>query len=284
MTLSIASALSEGATALRTGGISDARREAGSLLTCAIKRDRSYIVTHRDDLLTDDQVEIFRAFVARRRIGEPLQYITGHQEFFKLDFEVTRDVLIPRPETELVVAVALDLWRDSAEAFIADVGTGSGCIAISLLHELPHARALATDISPAALQVARKNAGRYGVFERLTLVQSDCFSEVDNQHRFSLIVSNPPYIADHEIETLQLEVREHEPQAALRGGADGLDVIRRLLSQAPRFLRVGGNLVFEIGFGQKERVQELIDPNVLDLVEIRKDYQGIPRVVVLERN
>lgn len=268
---------------MRTGGIADAQREAGSLLTLAIDRDRSYIITHTDDLLTGIQVAIFRALIARRGVGEPLQYITGHQEFFKLDFEITRDVLIPRPETELLVEIALELWRDSPEGFIADVGTGSGCIAISLLRELSRARALATDISPAALQVARKNSERHGVVERLTLVRSDCFSDVEGQHRFSLIVSNPPYIADHEIETLQREVREHEPQAALRGGADGLDVIRILLSEAPRFLRAGGNLVFEIGFGQREGVQELIDPNVWELVEIRQDHQGIPRVVVLER-
>jgi release factor glutamine methyltransferase len=167
---------------------------------------------------------------------------------------------------------------------MADIGTGSGCIAISLLHELSTARVLATDISSAALQVASKNARRHEVRDRLTLVQSDCFSKVDIRHKFSLIVSNPPYIADEEFETLQREVREHEPQAALRGGADGLDVIRRLLSEAPRFLTPGGNVVFEIGFGQRDGVQKLIDSRVWELVEIRNDYQGIPRVIVLKRN
>jgi release factor glutamine methyltransferase len=283
MSLSIASAISEGATALCTGEVTDARREAGSLLTHTIGRDRSYIITHSDDPLTNEQVETFRKLVARRAGGEPLQYITGHQEFFKLEFEVTREVLIPRPETELIVEVALEILKDIPEPFIADIGTGSGCIAISLLHELPRARALATDISPAALEVAKRNAQRHGVLDRMMLVQSDCFSNLDAQQTFSLVLSNPPYISDRDIETLQREVRKHEPQAALKGGEDGLTVIRRLLLEAPQFLRTGGTLVFEIGFGQSEAVKQLIEPNAWNLIEIRQDLQGIPRAVVLER-
>lgn len=264
-------------------GIANARREAGSLLTYAIDRDRGYLITHTDDLLTHERVEAFRSFIARRAAGEPLQYITGHQEFYKLDFEVTPDVLIPRPETELVIEIATELLRDAPEAFLADIGTGSGCIAISLLHNFPGVQALATDVSPAALLLAKKNAERHGVLERLTLVPSDCFSHVDAQLTFSLILSNPPYVADQEIETLQTEVREHEPRTALSGGSDGLDVIRRLLCEAPRFLRAGGHFVFEIGFGQSEAVRKLSDPNVWNVVEIRQDLQAIPRVVVLER-
>jgi release factor glutamine methyltransferase len=283
MSLSTASAISEGATALRTAGITDARREAGSLLTHTIGCNRSYIITHRDDQLTNEQVETFRKFVARRAGGEPLQYITGHQEFFNLDFEVTRDVLIPRPETELIVEIALAILKDIPEPFLADIGTGSGCIAISLLHELPRARALATDISPAALEVAKRNAQLYGLHDRLMLVHSDCFSDLDAQQTFSLIVSNPPYIAERDLETLQREVRKYEPPAALNGGGDGLSVIRRLLLEAPRFLRSGGTLVFEIGFGQSGAVKELIEPTAWNLIKICRDLQAIPRAVVLER-
>jgi release factor glutamine methyltransferase len=283
MSLSIARAISEGATALGTAGVADARREAGSLLAHTIGRDRSYIITHKDDPLTNEQVEAYFVFVARRAGGEPLQYITGHQEFFKLDFEIMPDVLIPRPETELLVEIALAILKDIPEPLIADIGTGSGCIAISLLHELTRARALATDISPAALEVARRNAQRHGVLDRMMLVQSDCFSNLDAQQTFSLILSNPPYIADRDLETLQREVRKHEPQAALKGGEDGLSVIRRLLLEASRFLRSGGTLVFEIGFGQSEAVKQLIEPHAWNLIEIRQDLQGIPRAVILER-
>lgn len=283
MSLAIANAISEGATVLRTVGVTDARREAGSLLTYTIRRDYSYIITHSHDLLTNEQVDAFRNVVARRAAGEPFQYIIGHQEFFKLDFEVTRDVLIPRPETELIVEIALAILKDIPEPFIADIGTGSGCIAISLLHELARARAVATDVSAAALEVAKRNAQRHGVVDRMILVQSDCFSNLDGQERFSLIVSNPPYIADRDIETLQREVRKHEPQAALKGGEDGLSVIRILLFEAPRFLRAGGTLVFEIGFGQSEAVKQLIEHHVWSLIEIRQDLQGIPRAVVLGR-
>ncbi len=283
MSLSIARAISEGATALGTAGVADARREADSLLAHTIGRDRSYIITHKDDPLTNEQVEAYFVFVARRAGGEPLQYITGHQEFFKLDFEIMPDVLIPRPETELLVEIALAILKDIPEPLIADIGTGSGCIAISLLHELTRARALATDISPAALEVARRNAQRHGVLDRMMLVQSDCFSNLDAQQTFSLILSNPPYIADRDLETLQREVRKHEPQAALKGGEDGLSVIRRLLLEASRFLRSGGTLVFEIGFGQSEAVKQLIEPHAWNLIEIRQDLQGIPRAVILER-
>src|SRR5438132_630431 len=170
MSLSIAEAISEGAAKLTEAGVSDARREAATLLAHAIDRDRTYVITHNDELLTEQRIESFRAFIIRRAAREPLQYITGHQEFFRLDFEVTPDVLIPRPETELIVEVALELLKDVSAPTIADIGTGSGCIAISLLHELSDSRALATDISAAALQVAQRNAERHGVTDRLTLI------------------------------------------------------------------------------------------------------------------
>ena len=154
MSVSIRSALAESAETLAANAVAEPRLEASSLLAHTTSRDRAFLITHGDEVLTPEQLENFRSLVARRAAGEPLQYITGHQEFFKLDFEVNPDVLIPRPETEIIVEAALELWRREDEAFIADIGTGSGCIAIALAKELPAAQFVATDISPSALIVA----------------------------------------------------------------------------------------------------------------------------------
>jgi release factor glutamine methyltransferase len=281
MTLSIGNAVKEGAQRLDEAAVVDPRREAGSLLAHLFDRDRSFVIAHPDDALNDDECEAFRSMIARRAAGEPLQYITGKQEFFKLEFEVTPAVLIPRPESELIIETALELLRDDPQPYIADIGTGSGCIAISILHELSAARAVATDVSPAALQVAQRNAERHGVADRLAVFESDCFSALDANGSYSLIASNPPYIPDVEMKNLQREVN-YEPRAALTGGPDGLAVIRRLLLEAPPFLRPGGYFVFEIGFGQSEAVAQLIDRRVWQLLEIRTDLQKIPRTFVLQ--
>ena len=281
MTISIANATALGTQLLGAAGVNEARMEAGSLLAHVLGRDRTYIIAHAEDALTDKQMGSFRGFVGRRAQGEPLQYITGHQEFFTLEFEVTPDVLIPRPETEIIVETARELLRNEVRPFIADIGSGSGCIVISLLNELPEARAVATDISPTALRVARRNAERHGVINRLTLLESDCFSALEPDSQFSLIASNPPYVSDTDRNTMQREVL-YEPAAALFAGPDGLAVIRRLLRDAPLFLRRDGYLVFEIGFGQHEAVRNLIDRDVWKLLEIREDLQRIPRTVVLQ--
>ena len=241
----------EGAQRLSAGAVAEPRREAGSLLAHVLGRDRSFIIAHADDPLNDDERKSFRSLIERRAGGEPLQYLTGHQEFFKLDFEVTPAVLIPRPETELIIEAALELLRDDPGPYVLDLGTGSGCLAISMLHELSAARAVATDVSPAALRIAQRNAERHGVADRLALLGSDCFSALAPRGSFSLITSNPPYISDADMQNLQREVN-YEPRAALAGGADGLSVIRRLLLEARPFLRSGGYFVFEIGFGQSE--------------------------------
>lgn len=282
MSLSIESAIKDGIQTLAKAGVTEARREAGSLLAHVLRRERGFIIAHADDSLTDDQIEAFRFLTRRRSLGEPLQYLTGHQEFFKLDFEVTPDVLIPRPETELIVELALDLLRDDPEPFFADIGTGSGCIAISLLHEMPNARAVATDISPAALAVAERNAERHEVSSRLTLLDSDCMFALDPTRPFALIVSNPPYISDRELKEIQREVKE-EPQAALAGGPDGLAVIRQLLREAPAFVAPQGYLVFEIGFGQGAAINQLISADDWEHLGIRNDLQSIPRTVVLRK-
>lgn len=289
MTTSIAEAILQGAHQLRQAGVAEARREAGSLVAYVLDRDRSFILSHAEDPIAEEQAVQLRAFLGRRARGEPLQYITGHQEFFGLDFEVTSDVLIPRPETELLVenALTLAVGRETAP-FICDVGTGSGCIAITLLHELretPGARAVALDISPAALEVAKRNAARHSLTEQLEFVLSDCFASLHDrqQSAFDLIVSNPPYVEERALAALQREVRDFEPRVALAAGADGLAVIRRLLLEGGSFLKTGGHFLFEIGFDQSAAVEQLIDRNTWMLRDIYQDLQGIPRTVALEK-
>jgi release factor glutamine methyltransferase len=283
--ISIEEAIKEGAQRLREGGVAEWRRDAGSLLAHAFGRDRTFIIAHAGDALNEEQFETYQSLIERRAGGEPLQYITGNQQFYKLDFLVTPAVLIPRSETELIVEAALELLGDDRAVRIADIGTGSGCLAISLLHERPRARAVAIDVSPAALRIAQRNAARHGVADRLDLLGSDTLSALDAAHVercFDLIVSNPPYVSEDEMKTLQREVR-HEPRTALAAGTDGLSIIRRLLHEARPFLRSGGHLVFEIGFGQSEAIEQLIDRHVWNLLERREDLQGIPRTFVLQK-
>jgi release factor glutamine methyltransferase len=280
--LSISDAIREGAQRLAEAAVTEPRREAGSLLAHILGRDRGFIIAHADDPLTAEQSEALQILIERRSVGEPLQYIIAQQEFFKLVFEVTPDVLIPRPETEMIVETSLELLQNDPEPYFADIGTGCGCIAISMLYELPEARALATDVSPAALRVALRNAECHGVSDRLALLVSDCFSALDANKSFTLITSNPPYVSEDVLKSLQREVRR-EPRAALAAGSDGLSVIRRLVGQARPFLRAGGHLVFEIGFGQSEAVEQLVDRGVWKLLEIRQDLQGIARAVVLRK-
>jgi release factor glutamine methyltransferase len=286
--LTIAEALREASTRLRVAGLAEPRREAGTLLSHALGRDQTFLILHADESLNGAQVANFRACVERRAAGEPFQYIAGRQEFYGLEFEVGPAVLIPRPETELLVEKALELLQGTAAPLLCDVGTGSGCISVVLLHERGDARGFALDLSPAALAFAARNAARHGVEGRLRLLVSDCFealrAEEQRELRFDLIASNPPYIAEADLAGLQKEVREHEPRVALTPGGDGLSVIRRLVAEAPEFLKPGGHLLIEIGFDQHEQVARLIDPKVWTLLDIYTDLQGIPRTVALRLN
>jgi len=285
MSLSIADAILESAQVLRSAGVPDARREAGALLAPVLREDRAFLITHGGDALAADALAVFRDWTIRRASGEPLQYITGNQEFFGLDFEVNHDVLIPRPETELLVETALELIGDAhAAPLICDIGTGSGCIIISLLHERRQAKGLAVDISPAAVRVALRNAARHQVNERTSFVVADGFAAFrKSKPKFEMIVSNPPYVADRDFPGLQREVREHEPRLALTSGNDGLSMIDTLLREAPVFLADGGYLLLEIGYDQQDAVQRLIDGRVWKVIAFRDDLQGIPRTVVLQK-
>ena len=281
---SIAEALTTAARFLDSAGVPEARREAGSLLSFILGKDRTFLISHAEDQLSDDAFRRFQEGVERRASGEPLQYITGVQDFFGREFRVTPDVLIPRPETELLVEAAIELVGEAAEPFICDVGTGSGCIAVTLLCELRAARAVAVDKSSRALEIAKLNAGNHAVLDRIDFAISDCFNALDaGGYQFDMVVSNPPYVSEKMMAGLQREVRDHEPLVALSPGPDGLSVIRRLILEAPAFLKAEGYLIIEIGFDQGEAVKDLVDEGVWQLREIRPDLQGIPRIVVLEK-
>jgi release factor glutamine methyltransferase len=216
-----------------------------------------------------------------------MAYLLGAREFWGLMFEVTPAVLIPRPETEILVEAALELFPDThATLHIADVGTGSGCLAVVLAKARPAARVVATDTSAAGLLVAQQNASRHGVESRVLFSYGDLFPErlAPSFESFDLIVSNPPYVPEGDRATLQPDVRDYEPAEALFAGADGLDVIRRLVPAAGQRLKPGGYLVFEIGAGQKRAVTGLISASPsLRMLGLRNDLQGIPRTVVAQR-
>jgi release factor glutamine methyltransferase len=227
----------------------------------------------------------FDALVSRRAAREPLHYIVGHREFWGLEFELTPAVLIPRGDTELIVEVALGLFPSPTERLaVAEAGTGCGCLAVAIAHERPNAHITATEISATALDIARRNATKHGVADRITFVQGDLLGPVEAGSRLDFIMANPPYVAERSRLGLQPEVREHEPDVALFGGADGLHLIERLIDQVPARLRDGGYLVFEFGCGQDEDIERLVAAaDGLELVELRRDLQGIARTAVARR-
>lgn len=224
----------------------------------------------------------YLAYVERRTRREPLAYLTGVKEFWNLSFEVSPAVLIPRPETETLVEALLERIPVAAAVRVADVCTGSGCVAVSIASERPRIEITATDVSDAALQVAAHNATRHGVRERVEFVRADLLSRVSGT--FRAIVANPPYVRTIDREGLQAEVRDFEPDVALFGGADGLAIIRALIDQAPAHLSSDGVLLFEFGLGQEDGVRELISTSrELRMIDVKPDLRGIARVAIARR-
>lgn len=232
-----------------------ARLEAEVLLSHVLDISRTVLLTHPECILTPDQLANYQTLIRRRASCYPLPYLTGRVEFYNLEFEITPEVLIPRPETETLVDLALAHCSSSTHPLIADVGTGSGCIAVSLAVRLPRATIYAIEISPAVLAVARRNVERHGVAARVRLVVGDVLTPRPGP--VDLIVSNPPYIPTGDCGSLPASVRDYEPRLALDGGPDGLGIIRRLLAQAPAVLRPGGALLIEIGADQGEAASHL---------------------------
>jgi release factor glutamine methyltransferase len=311
---SVRDALREGITRLRDGKVASFTLAAEILLLHVLGRDRTWIYAHPEEIVSDEHSGRYFELIARRAAGEPTQHLTGKQEFWGLEFEVTREVLIPRPETEHVIEVALDRLalrevragrpnkNDGAGLRIADVGTGSGCIAVALAKELPGAEFVAVDISAAALAVARRNAEQHGVVERIELVESNLLQGLGKSDRlaqhaaplqgvlaasamphFDLIVSNPPYVGRREAETLAREVREHEPETALYGGEEGYELYGELIRQAAKHLKPSGIVVLELGHNSLAAVEPLLDSAHWANVGITKDLAGIPRVIAAER-
>jgi release factor glutamine methyltransferase len=273
------------AATLAAAGIEDgiARRDAGLLARHTLGWDAARWLADNRMATTPAFTSRFQELIARRAAREPVAYIVGEREFHGRSFAVTPDVLIPRPETELVLEAALESTRGRAGIRMVDVGAGSGCLAIGFALERTDARVIATDSSDAALAVARRNARRYGVDDRIEWRRGDLLAGVHGP--FDLIVSNPPYVAERDRAGLQPEVERHEPAAALFGGADGLDVIRRLVPAAAAALSPGGWLVFEIGFGQAGAVEAIVNHAIgLRFVRCVNDLQSIPRVVMTRRD
>jgi release factor glutamine methyltransferase len=277
--------LGEARDAFAKAGIrpDEAALDAEVLARSVLGWDRAAVLTHGPDPTPADFDSRFHPLVARRAAREPVAYIVGHREFWGLEFEVNTDVLIPRPETEILVEEAITWARGHANCRrIIDVCTGSGCIAIALALEVLEAEIIATDSSAAALAVARRNALRHGVDSRITFMQTDLLEDLEEAAE--VIVSNPPYVPHSDAEGLQPEVAVYEPAAALYGGeGDGLDVVRRLFAAAPKNLAGEGHLVIEFGFGQDEQVQEAARQAGWEITRVRNDLQGIPRVAVLRR-
>lgn len=263
---------------MRLGSSSTARRDAELLLMRAAGRDRAWLLTHPETELTAGQITEFEGWVARRARHEPIQYILGEAEFYGLTFQVTPDVLIPRPETEHLVEAVLERVARDASLRICDVGTGSGCIAITLAHELPATQVTALDTSVTALEVAKGNAVRHGVDGRTRFFESDLLNAARSE-KFDAIVSNPPYVRDEEI--LEAQIRDYEPHDALFAGPTGLEVYRRLIPQAREGLDPGGWLLMEIGHGQRDGLAALLAD--WEDVRFKDDLQGIPRVAIARR-
>lgn len=302
--LDVRSTLKQGIHLLREARVPSDTLAAELLLLHATGRDRAWLYAHPEELLDFSTSENYFALIRRRAAGEPTQHLIGHQEFWGLDFEVTPDVLIPRPETEHLIEVALDRLAvreicagrppklTGENLSIIDIGTGSGCIAIALAKELPSAQIYGTDVSSAALAVASRNATRLGFSGRITFIESNLFSVFSSHEspvtshqspKFDLVISNPPYISRREAHTLAAEVRAHEPETALYGGEEGYELYGLLIPEAARHVKPGGLLVLELGYDSLPAVRPLLDTPTWTNVLVTNDLAGIARVVSAER-
>jgi len=273
---------------LRDHGATTARLDAEVLLSEARGCKRIDLYTAFDEVADERIRTAFRELVRRRAEGTPVAYLVGHREFYSLPFRVTSDVLIPRPETEQLVVTLLDIARqregNGEPLRIADIGTGSGILAVCVAYHLPSSRVVATDISSASLEIARKNAAHHEVADRIEFIESDLFCAVSADERFDFVLSNPPYVSEAEFEELPVEVREHEPYQALVSGKIGTEVISRLVPQAAEFLRPGGWLIMEISPMIRAAVEEIVKlDGGFSSCEIKHDLGNLPRTVLAQR-
>jgi len=264
---------------LKEKGVESARLEAEILLAHVLGCKRIDLYVRSEEQPADDKRTTFRELIKKRVDGCPVAYLVGQREFFQLNFAVTPAVLIPRPETELLVIEAIRLLKGKESSRVLDIGTGSGCIALSIAKQCPAARITASDKSEQALAIATRNAATHRLGEHVRFVQGDLFVPIGDE-TFDLIISNPPYIATAEIETLDRDVRDFEPRTALDGGADGLGIYRRLIAETPSHLAPGGSLLLEIGATQESAVHELLKATGrFTEVKTHRDAQKLPRVI-----
>lgn len=259
--------------------IESARLDAEVLIAHVLKLQRVMLYAHFDRPLAADELAGIRALVKRRAAREPVAYLTQSREFWSLDLEVDASVLVPRPDSEVLVEICLKRIEEIKSPYIADVGTGSGCIALALAQDRKDANIIAFEISESAIRIARKNISRLQVSDRVQVIKSDLLSaHAQSDTRFDLIAANLPYIPSGDIQTLSPEVKDHEPLLALDGGQDGLDLIRKLIHSAKNHLKPGGIIVLEAGFDQHEAINMLLGKSEFTSIEIRKDYAGHERV------
>ncbi len=278
MTASLRSAVLEAGEILRLADVSDAKRDAALLLATVLGEEVTYLYREPDRILTDEERKRFKGLVVRRAAREPLSHLTGHREFWSLDFLVSEDVLDPRPDSEtLIEAVLSSRKRGFNPQRVLDLGTGSGCLLLTILSEIPSATGVGIDFSAAALDVARKNMRRLGMEARTEFHRGNW--DLDLGEKFDLVISNPPYISTGDIEELQPEVRDFEPHLALDGGTDGLDCYRAILSNIRNILRPGGQLVFEVGMDQAQEVGQIMENVGFSSPEFHKDIAAIERCV-----
>jgi len=268
---------------LECADVGSPRLNAETLLMFVLGVSRAYLYAHPERELTSAEQATYNDVIAQRSTGMPSQYITGHQEFWGLDFVVTPAVLIPRPETEHLVETVLELARGVAYPKIVDVGTGSGCIALALASELKNAEVAGVDLSTDALEIARANAARLQLDGLVKFLQSNVLEALAGVHDFDFVVSNPPYVGKNEADKVQRSVFEFEPRMAVFSGESGLDVIRPLIEQAHVALKPGGWLAMEIGYSMRDMVLELLSPTMWDDIRVVPDLQGIPRVVATQK-
>lgn len=256
------------------------RLDVETLLQKVLGVDRLYILLNLERVLSEDEEQLFNKFINERLNNRPIAYIVGNREFMGLDFFVKEGVLIPRPDTEVLVEEVIELAKKKDAKNILDIGTGSGAITISLAKYLENVKVTSVDISDIALEIGKRNAISNEVDDRINFVKSDLFTNIDKETKFDIIVSNPPYIKREVIETLDKQVKDYEPYNALEGGVDGLDFYRAITKQAKNYLKKGGILAYEVGHDQSEDVSKLMEMDGYTNIYTLKDLQQIDRVVI----
>lgn len=256
------------------------RLDVETILQKVLNVDRLYILLNLEKALSEDEEKLFDKFINERLNNRPIAYIVGNREFMGLDFYVQEGVLIPRPDTEVLVEEVIELAKNKGPINILDIGTGSGAITVSLAKYLENAKVTSVDISDIALEIGKKNAISNNVDDKITFIKSDLFTNIDKDVKFDIIVSNPPYIKKEVIETLDKQVKDFEPYNALEGGIDGLDFYRKITSQGKDYLKKGGILAYEVGHDQSEDVSKLMEKDGYTNIYTRKDLQQIDRVVI----